>query len=289
MHGERFDREIKKWTEVSEGNDALVETGETTPHPGPRKEPTRVEPTISGYADESITSKVVVCAAAIFPVTKVTAAEAALASFKTGLGLPPTTSLHCRVTFHSKARLGTPWEAINPRDIHSAIESLCRNLTRIGLQPVAVDAQNSPLLNPGAPGTESDGTPLDGKGRAAIGFQTLSFHLTQLHGFGAVKLLIDPDRSKIQWLNGRTQANFTRSSFMDLGPGIEPPRSEPVIAGEPKPPLLEIADLYAYVIAQAYSTEGGWKGRWFGRVSSIINADRFEWTAARPDTKWQKA
>lgn len=76
---------------------------------------------------------------------------------------------------------------------------------------------------------------------------------------------------------------------MDLGPGIEPPRSEPFIAGEPKPPLLEIADLYAYVIAKAYSIEGGWKGRWFGKVSSIINADRLEWMSARPDTKWQKA
>ena len=262
---------------------------EEVPQPGPRKEPTMVDHAISGYADESITPKVVVCAAAIFPVTKVTAAEAALASFKTGLGLPPTTSLHCRVIFHSNARRGTPWEAINPRDIHSAIERLCRNLAGIGLQPVAVVAPNSPLLNPGAPGTESDGTSLNEKGQAAIGFQTLSFHLTQSHGFGAVKLWIDPDKTKIQWLNGKTQANLTRSSFMDLGPGIEPPRSEPVIAGEPKPPLLEIADLYAYVIAKAYSIEGGWKGRWFGKVSSIINADRLEWTAARPDTKWQKA
>ena len=265
-----------------------METGET-PQPGARKEPTRVELTISGYADESITAKVVVCAAALFPITKVTAAEAALASFKAGLGLPPTTSLHCRVIFHSNARRGTSWEAIDPRHIYSAIQSLFRNLVGIGLQPVAFVAPNSPLLSPGAPGTESEGTSLDEKGQAAIGFQALSYHLTQLHGFGAVKLVIDPDRSKIQWLNGRKQANLTRSSFMGLGPGIEPPRSEPVIAGEPKPPLLEVADLYAYVIAQAYSTEGGWKGRWFGEVSSIINADRLEWTGASPDTKWQEA
>jgi hypothetical protein len=266
-----------------------METGET-PQAAPRKEPTRVEHTISGYADESITPKVVVCAAAIFPVTGIAAAEAALASLKTGLGLPSTTSLHCRVIFHSQARRGTPWESIDPRDINSSIVNLCRNLTRIGLRPVVVVAPNSSLLIPGKPGAESEGTPLDEKGQAAIGFQTLSFHLAQLHGFGAVKLWIDPDTTKIRWLNGKAQANLTRSSFMDLGPDIEPPRSEPVIpAGEAKPPLLEVADLYAYVAARAHSAEGGWKDRWFQMVYSVINPEQLLWGSENQDPKLQNA
>ena len=76
---------------------------------------------------------------------------------------------------------------------------------------------------------------------------------------------------------------------MDLGPGIEPPRSEPVIAGEPKPPLLEIADLYAYVAARAHSTEGGWKERWFQEVYSIINPEQLFRGSDNQDSKWQKA
>lgn len=265
-----------------------METGEA-PQTVPRKEPTRAEHTISGYADESITAEVVVCAAALFPVAEVVAAEAALASLKTGLGLPPTTSLHCRVIFNSNARRGKPWEAIAPKAINLAIERLCRDLASIGLRPITFVAPRSPIFMPGPPGAESEGTSLDEKGQAAMGFQAISFHLAQLHGFGTVKLWIDPDKTKIQWLNGKTQANLTRSGFMDLGPGIEPPKSEPLIEDDPKPPLLEIADLYAYVSARAHSAKGGWKDRWFQEVYSIINPERLLWGDTNQDPKWQNA
>ena len=254
-----------------------------------RKEPTRAEHTISGYADESITAYVVVCAAAIFPVAKVVTAEAALVSLKTGLGIPSTTSLHCRVIFNSNARRGTPWEAIEPKAINSSIESLCRDLRSIGLRPIAFVTPRLSIFMPGPPGAESEGTSLDEKGQAAPGFQAISLHLTNLHGVGAVKLWIDPDKTKIPWLNSKTQANLTRSGFMELGPGNQPPRSEPLIGGVSKPPLLEIADLYAYVSARAISAKSGWKDSWFQKVYSIINPERHLWGHTNQDPKWQKA
>ena len=264
-----------------------METGEV-PQTEPRRDPTRVEHTISGYADESITPKVVVCAAALFPVAAVVAAEEVLASMKMDFGLPPTTPLHCSVIFHSSERRRTPWGNINPKALNSSIESLCRNLASIGLRPIVVMAPNPSIFISKPPDTKSEETPLDAKGQAAVGFQAMSFHLTKLHGFGAVKLWIDPDPTKIPWLNGKRQANFTRSSFMDLGSNIEPPRSEPLIEGNPKPILLEIADLYAYVSARAHSEKGGWKNRWFQDMYSIINPEQFLWQT-NPDPKWQNA
>jgi len=139
---------------------------------------------------------------------------------------------------------------------------------------------------PSHPSEKSPGVSLDEKGQAAIGFQSLSFHLTQVYGYGRAKLWIDPDHTKIPWLNGRAQANFTRSGFMDLGPDIEPPESEPIIATGTKPLLLEIADLYAYVTARAHTGKGGWKDRWFQELYSIINPERFLF-GAHPDPKRQ--
>src|SRR6185295_11816281 len=145
--------------------------GNTTPQ---RIQPTKAEHSVSAYADESITPSIIVCAAAVFPLAQVPIAETALASMKEALGLPPTTSLHCRIIFNGNERQRHPeWKAISPKVINSAIEALCRSLAIIGHRPIAVVSKPTSVLMPSAPGEESKGTNLDGKGQAAIGFQTL--------------------------------------------------------------------------------------------------------------------
>jgi hypothetical protein len=93
-----------------------------------RSEQQKEEQTVSAYADESITDEVVVCAAAIFPLANVAAAQMALMSMKTALGLSSEVPLHCRVIFNANARRGTPWESIPPEAIHRAIETLAKTL-----------------------------------------------------------------------------------------------------------------------------------------------------------------
>jgi hypothetical protein len=253
-----------------------------------RKQPTKVEHSVSAYADESITSKIIVCAAAVFPVAQVFVAETALASMKEALGLSSTTPLHCRIIFNGSERQRHPeWKNVSPQAINAEIVALCQSLLVIGHRPISVVSKPTTVVIPSAPGEESNGANLDGKGQAAIGFQTLGFHLTQLYGYGATRLWIDPDSTKIPWLKGKAQANFTRSLFMDLGPGVEPPKYEPIIETVSKPPLLEIADLYSYVTAQAHTAKGGWKDRWFQELYAIINPERFIF-GANPDPKWNK-
>jgi hypothetical protein len=56
----------------------------------------------------------------------------------------------------------------------------------------------------------------------------------------------------------KSRADKTRTSFwIDLGAGQDPLKVEPTIAVRPKPPLLEVADLYAYITIQAHSGRGG--------------------------------
>src|SRR5437867_6622728 len=255
-----------------------------------REAPTKAELKFFAYADESITDEIVACAAAVFPIDRISQAEAALAAVKESLGLPPDVVLHCRVIFSGEARRGTSWERVEPEAIYSAMLRLCKDLKSIGQRPVVFVAPAiSPPPIPGPPGSESRVTQLDTKGVAAIGFQTINFHLVQKFGYGAVEVWIDPDKTKIPWLGAqRRQANSTRSGFVDLGPAVEPPLLPPNVKSDPKPRLLEVADLYSYVAARADSEKGGWKTKWFQEAYGIICPERVEFVP-NPDTKWEKA
>ena len=143
------------------------------------------------------------------------------------------------------------WE-LSRLPLHSVIKALCEALSGISHRPIVVVAKPTSVVVPRVPGEEPKDAILDAKGQVAIGFQTLGYHLTRVYGYGATKLWLDSDRTKIPWVKGKTQANLTRSPFMDLGSDIEPPKFEPIIETGPKPRLLEIADLYAYITAQAH-------------------------------------
>lgn len=248
---------------------------------------TKIAHSVSAYADESITPDIIVCAAAVFPIAHVPVAETHLASMKEALGVSPTTPVHCRILFNGNERKRHPeWKKVSPDNLNAAITGLCKALVVIGHRPIAFVSKPISVGMPPAPNGNTKGTILDAKGLAAFGFQAINFHLTKLYGQGATKLWIDPDTTRIQWLNGKAQANSTRSTFMDLGPNIEPPKSEPIIETVSNPPLLEIADLYSYITCKMHTASGGWKNRWFQDLYSIVNPERFVFNA-NPNPKWE--
>jgi hypothetical protein len=256
-----------------------------------REVPTKTDLRFFAYADESVTDEIVACAAAVFPIERISQAEAALAATKESLGLTAEIPLHCRLIFSGEAaRRGTPWASVAPEAIYSAVLKLCNDFHGIGQQPVVfVTPAISPPTIPGPPGKESRVTELDTKGVAALGFQAINFHLVQKFGYGAVEVWIDPDKTKIPWLGAqRRQANSTRSGFADLGPAVEPPLLTPNVKSDPKPRLLEVADLYSYVASHAHSEKGGWKTKWFQEAYGIICPERIGFVP-NPDTKWEKA
>lgn len=163
---------------------------------------------------------------------------------------------------------------------------LCEDLKGMGERPLIFVAPASQMTFAGLGGPDEPQTHLEKKGIASIGFQSVHVHAVERYGYGGVKIWIDPDRSKIPWLGGkRRQANSTRSVYVDLGPGVEPPQLVPEIEDSPKPRLLEIADLYTYVTAQAFSGKGGKKIRWFQDLCRLIDPERLHFQAA-PETEW---
>ena len=229
----------------------------------------RQEPKIYAFADESITPGIVICAAAVFSADRIVQAVATLAAAKLSVGLPPDVTLHCRVIFSGDARRGTPWKDVKPADVYAMVERLCQELKRIGHQPVlaVIDPRRIPP-QPVAPGV-SNRPPAD-KGIATMAYNVVFDALLRRFGNTRVRVWIDPDKTKIPWGLGRQRADSTRRISIELEPGKVLPEFIPEIEEAPKPRLLEVADLYAYVGAQAHSQGGGWRARWFRDLYGII-------------------
>jgi hypothetical protein len=97
------------------------------------------------------------------------------------------------------------------------------------------------------------------------------------------------DRSrptKIQWGPGRRRADGTRGIYLDFGPETEPPRLDPDVAAvDAKPPLLELADVYAYAVAQVHAGRQGGAGQWFAELRALIDPEEAILQPNR-DVKW---
>jgi len=253
-----------------------------------RAQPTPVELRYYGYGDESITDEIITFGTAIFAIDRVPQAELAIAQAKTSIGLDQNEEIHSRVMFHAPARRNTAWEKIHPDDIFAMVTRLFEELKNIGERPLIFVSPPLELKIPGPDEKKDRETQLKGKGLASLGFQNIHFHLVQRYGYGGIKIWVDPDKSKIPWLGGRrNQANSTRSGVVDLGPGIEPPRVAPEISECPNPKLLEAADLYTYVTAQAYSQKGGEKVRRFQELFKLIYPEQVFFEPAQ-ETKWER-
>jgi hypothetical protein len=254
-----------------------------------RAQPTPAELRYYGYGDESITDEFIAFGTAIFAIDRIPEAEAIIAQAKSSIGLDQSERLHARVMFHAPARRNTAWEDIHPNDIASMVVRLLEELKKIGERPLIFVSPTSRIVFPGFDNQKSSETRLEDKGVAALGFQGIQVNLVQRYGYGGIKIWVDPDKSKIPWLGGRhSQANSTRSGFVDLGPDIEPPRVTPESSDCPNPKLLEVADLYAYVTAQAYSKKGGEKVRRFQELFKLIYPEQVFFEPA-PGTKWEQA
>lgn len=226
-----------------------------------------------GYGDESITAHAIVYSAAVFSVQKRSDAEAALSAAKQSIGLTDTDRIHCKNMFGNDARRKTCWGRVTPEKISLMLERLCESLVPIQERPISFMMPRSGMtFKPLEP--EEKPTSLEGKGIASIGCNAVYTILVERYGYGAINLCIDPDATKIPWLDGKQkQAQNTKGNYISLGPHIEPPRVSPQI-GDPKTHcLLEIAALYAYISAQSASSQGGWKSRWWLELFRVINPE----------------
>lgn len=242
---------------------------------------------IHAFADDSITDALVSCGVVILQESRVAEAEALLVGVKQRFGLSGEAPLHCRIMFAGDARRGTPWGQLSPERIYELVRVLCAELESISERPLV--AVIDPYVAP--PHQGSPGGPLrpyDVKEIASLAHSSATTILAARYGHDGFRIWSDPDRTKIPWGDGRRRADTTRSPFVDIGPGIEPPRIVSVIEADPKPPLLEVADVYAYTAAQAFSQKGGQRVQRFRDLYRLIDPEliRFEWNQ---EPKWEDA
>jgi hypothetical protein len=242
---------------------------------------------IHAFADDSVTDHVVTCGVLVLPEGRVASAEELLAMTKQRFGLPPEVPLHCRVMFAGDARRGTPWEGLSPERISELVHEVCAALKDITERPLVavIDPHAAPpqVMSPG-------GEPrrLDVKEVASFAHMSTTTILAERYGPEGFRVWTDPDRTQIPWAEGRRRADRTRSPFIDLGPEREPPRLTPIVEEDPKRRLLEVADLYAYATAQAFSQSGGQRTRRFQQLYLLIDPEllRFQWNE-KPE--WEDA
>lgn len=240
---------------------------------------------IYAFGDESISSATVVYATAVFADDQVPRAEEIVASAKRSLGLDPEVPLHCREIFSGDARRGTPWADVEADDIRSMVKALCEQLKPVQYQPVvaAIDPRHVPP-QPVAPGQPN--RPLVEKAIATLAYNVVATMLRLRFGQGNFRLWIDPDSTMIPWGPGNRQVNSTRDLYLDLVPGMPPTLLVPEIEATPKPRLLEIADLYAYVTRKAFSGPYGRYDRWFHALYAEINPEAHVLNSWNPDPQW---
>lgn len=240
---------------------------------------------IVGYADDSITPEHIVAACAVFAEDRVADAEDHLAAAKRDVGVAPDTALHCRVMFFGDARRGTPWENIAPERIDDLVVRLCHDVKRLTHRPRAVVIVRAEV--PVAAWAQDPAIgDMHEKRLASFAYQAIFTPLMHVYGAGAVRVWIDPDKTMVPvGAAGRAAAERTRGLFIDLVPGQEPFRFDPQVRDQPKPALLELADVYAWVIARAHSPSGGRRTRWCRELVQIIDPEigRFQWA---PDMVW---
>jgi hypothetical protein len=63
---------------------------------------------------------------------------------------------------------------------------------------------------------------------------------------------------------------------------------EPQIAERPKPPLLEMADLYAYITVQAHSGRGGKRVERFKKLYDIVKPQNLRFHFPDGPQQWQE-
>jgi hypothetical protein len=245
------------------------------------------DPAISAFGDDSTIGHVVVCAFAVFPTARVPAAEAIVARHLERVGVPPGARIHCREMFHPAGRAATPWASITPQAIEALLEQLCTDLSPMGPRPFVV------TLDLGAWPRElslPNGQPwrVDDKSVATMAYQMGLGMLGHTFTATAIRVWIDPEKTKIPWGAGHRKAELVRRTFIDLGPSAEPYELVPDVEDDPKPALIDIADVYAYTTARVRTAKGGRQNRWFESLFRTI--DPVEVTPPPPSMplKWVK-
>jgi hypothetical protein len=246
---------------------------------------------VLAFGDDSVMDDVVACGIALYQQERAPDAERILDATKEKAGVPRSARIHCRVLFSGDARRRSDWAGVSAERVNDFILGLCRALKPVGERPLVavIDPRNVPIV------PASDGCPeirLTDKGIASTSYQFVLPFLYMRYGHGGFRLSIDSDKTQIPWGAHKHRADSTRGTWVDFAPTMQPLAQpielQPEIQ-EPKPALLEVADVYAYVTARAHASHGGRQGRYFEELFTVIHPEVVQTAHRNPNPQWVRA
>jgi hypothetical protein len=181
------------------------------------------------------------------PAERVEAAVAALAKAKIDRGVSADAEIHCRILFHGDARRRSPFAALNPRECLELITACVEAMNAVGgtWWGTWVDRKRYPTELRLVGGRLFRVEP-----KHLAGFMVASALARVDIDYGAgstYRLAFDPDPTKIDWgLANKVQATH----FLRIN-------SQVVALLDAHKPLLEMADVAAYTLAQSCLADSG--------------------------------
>jgi hypothetical protein len=239
---------------------------------------------IHAYADDSVNATDAIYAALVLPDRLCEVALSHLADFKISLQVPIRAELHCRILFNASARRRSEWAHVDLKAAEPLLRKLCQELRRVSAAPVSA---SMPLRGPVAPRLGDD-HPMrisEVKGVATLGYMAMHQELLDRFGRVGVRLWLDFDGTKIPWGQGRRQAHLTREFFSKLEGEDMPALAHPDREPPPHPQLFEVADLYAYALA---NRERGTGAAIFSELCEIVGL-RPSGGIFGSESQWQSA
>jgi hypothetical protein len=206
--------------------------------------------TLHAFGDESSFWGVIAYGVVAVHAHNVLAAERLLSGLKRRYGVDPQEAFHCTVVFHGDKRRESAWAHLSVDQVYDFAEELLSGFVSLPALFVVGAAHRSeqPTEHPAVgkwPRLEW-GT----KQLAGVLCGAALTRLNDLWRPNEIKFWADPDSTKIPFGWGRMQAhNLYYMNNSDTNQRIEPVSLD----AQNKPPLLQVADLFAYTATHALS------------------------------------
>lgn len=203
------------------------------------------------YGDESTSGKTTVYGAFFVPNSQSGRAEEMLRQTKQEYDVPEESELHCRVLFHGDHRKKSPWNHLTEEQTYAFGEQLlsCLRALPCIFTVGAVHRSEYPQELPAGAGFPTG--KFETKQLTALAFQAATVPLLQNLDRETVCLHVDPDPGKIRWFGKKVRADSNYK--IAAGGGVD--EIVPQMVAYPQPPLLQVADLFAYVAGRALSPD----------------------------------
>jgi hypothetical protein len=205
------------------------------------------------YGDESTSGKTTVYGAFFVPNSQIGRAEEILCQTKQKYYVPEESELHCYVLFHGDHRRSSQWSHLTEQQTYNfGVELLsCLRTLPCIFSVGAIHRSEYPQelpVNACFPAGK-----FETKQLTALAFQAATVPLLENVDRETVSLHADPDPGKIRWFGKKVRADSNYK--IAARSGVDEIEIVPQRVVQAIPPLLQVADLFAYVAGRALSPD----------------------------------